>query len=119
MWRKFQLTRTSTSAMVAKAIWSMSFSKRLVADTTAHPSPRIGSVTIQLYPPVASIRTVFTIVKVNNELERIAYCSVTIAEVVEDAARMSEKVPPQLSAALGTGATTMAAGEFGKASESA
>jgi len=29
IWRKFQLTRTSTSAMVATAMWSMSFSKRL------------------------------------------------------------------------------------------
>jgi phosphate transport system protein len=42
-----------------------------------------------------AIRSVLTLVKVNNELERIAYCSVIIAEVVEDAARMSEKVPPQ------------------------
>jgi phosphate transport system protein len=42
-----------------------------------------------------AIRSVFTIVKINNELERIAYCGVQVAEVVEDAARTDEKVPPQ------------------------
>lgn len=53
-------------------------------------------------PPLAmgetdehAIRSVLTIVKVNNELERIAYCGVMVAEVVEDAARSDEKVPPQ------------------------
>ncbi len=40
------------------------------------------------------IRFVLTIVKINNELERIADCAVTIAEVVRDyAAEMVETVP--------------------------
>ena len=41
-----------------------------------------------------SIRSVLMIVKINNELERIADCAVTIAEVVHDYGEASNK-PPQ------------------------
>ncbi len=39
------------------------------------------------------IRSVLTIVKINNELERIADCGVNIAEVVTDYGEMKERVP--------------------------
>ena len=41
-----------------------------------------------------SIRSVLTIVKVNNELERIADLAVNIAEVTLDSGQTTEKVPP-------------------------
>ncbi len=41
-----------------------------------------------------SIRSVLTIVKVNNELERIADCAVNIAEQVVGHENMNEQVPP-------------------------
>ncbi len=41
-----------------------------------------------------SIRSVLMIVKINNELERIADCAVTIAEVVHDYGEVTNK-PPQ------------------------
>src|SRR5688572_18056879 len=40
-----------------------------------------------------AIRTVLTIVKVNNELERIADSAVNIAEIALDSGRTTEKVP--------------------------
>ena len=40
------------------------------------------------------VRSVLTIVKVNNELERIADCAVNIAEQVAGQARMDERIPP-------------------------
>ena len=40
------------------------------------------------------IRSVLTVVKINNELERIADCAVEIAEIVRDYPDMSEIVPP-------------------------
>ena len=39
------------------------------------------------------IRSVLTIVKINNELERIADCAVNIAEVVLDYGELTERVP--------------------------
>jgi phosphate transport system protein len=39
------------------------------------------------------IRSVLTIVKVNNELERVADCGVSIAEVVLREGRLSERIP--------------------------
>jgi phosphate transport system protein len=41
-----------------------------------------------------SLRTVLTIVKVNNELERIADLAVNIAEVAMDSGQTSEVIPP-------------------------
>jgi len=41
-----------------------------------------------------NIRSVLTIVKVNNELERIADCAVNIAEVVKDSDGLQSTVPP-------------------------
>ncbi len=40
-----------------------------------------------------AIRSVLTIVKINNELERIADCAVNIAEVVQDYGEVTEKLP--------------------------
>ena len=40
-----------------------------------------------------SIRSVVTIVKVNNELERIADLAVNIAEVAQDSGQTTERVP--------------------------
>lgn len=40
------------------------------------------------------IRSVLTIVKINNELERIADCAVNIAEVVREYGELPEKIPP-------------------------
>jgi len=40
------------------------------------------------------IRSVLTIVKINNELERVADCSVNIAETVKDFGSHSEQIPP-------------------------
>jgi phosphate transport system protein len=40
------------------------------------------------------IRSVLTIVKINNELERIADCAVNIAETVRDFGEHTEQVPP-------------------------
>ena len=40
------------------------------------------------------IRSVLMIVKINNELERIADCAVNVAEVVTDYGELSERVPP-------------------------
>ncbi len=40
------------------------------------------------------IRSVLTIVKINNELERIADCAVNIAEVVKEYGELSESIPP-------------------------
>jgi len=40
------------------------------------------------------IRSVLTIVKINNELERVADCSVNIAETVKDFGAHSEQIPP-------------------------
>jgi phosphate transport system protein len=40
------------------------------------------------------IRFVLTIVKINNELERIADCAVNIAEAVKEYGELKEKVPP-------------------------
>ena len=39
------------------------------------------------------IRSVLTIVKINNELERIGDCAVNIAEVVQDYGEVTEKLP--------------------------
>ncbi|MHC4413918.1 MAG: phosphate signaling complex protein PhoU [Planctomycetota bacterium] len=39
------------------------------------------------------IRSVLTIVKINNELERIADCAVNIAEVVKDYGHLTERIP--------------------------
>src|SRR5262249_17465757 len=39
------------------------------------------------------IRSVLTIVKVNNELERVADCAVNIAEVVLNEERLTERIP--------------------------
>jgi phosphate transport system protein len=39
------------------------------------------------------IRSVLTIVKINNELERIADCAVNIAETVQEYGEMKEKIP--------------------------
>ena len=39
------------------------------------------------------IRSVLTIVKINNELERIADCAVNIAEVVQDYGELTERIP--------------------------
>jgi phosphate transport system protein len=39
------------------------------------------------------IRSVLTIVKINNELERIADCAVNIAETVQEYGELKEKVP--------------------------
>ncbi len=39
------------------------------------------------------IRSVLTIVKINNELERIADCAVSIAEVVRDYPHLTEHIP--------------------------
>jgi len=41
-----------------------------------------------------AIRTVLTIVKINNELERVADCAVNIAETTKDFGQHTEKVPP-------------------------
>jgi phosphate transport system protein len=41
-----------------------------------------------------AIRSVLTIVKINNELERIADCAVNIAEVVRDYPNLMERIPP-------------------------
>ena len=40
------------------------------------------------------IRSVLTIVKINNELERIADCAVEIAQIVRDYPEVTETVPP-------------------------
>ncbi len=40
-----------------------------------------------------SIRSVLTIVKINNELERIADCAVNIAEVVQHYPQLTESIP--------------------------
>ncbi len=40
------------------------------------------------------IRSVLTIVKINNELERIADCAVNIAQTVKDYGRLTEQIPP-------------------------
>ncbi|MFB3138025.1 MAG: phosphate uptake regulator PhoU, partial [Phycisphaerales bacterium] len=40
------------------------------------------------------IRSVLTIVKINNELERIADCAVNIAQTVKDYGQLTEKIPP-------------------------
>ena len=45
-------------------------------------------------PDEYQVRSVLTIVKVNNELERIADCAVNIAEQVAGHARMDERIPP-------------------------
>jgi len=45
-------------------------------------------------PDEYQVRSVLTIVKVNNELERIADCAVNIAEQVAGQARMDERIPP-------------------------
>jgi phosphate transport system protein len=40
-----------------------------------------------------AIRSVLTIVKINNELERVADCAVNIAEVVQDYPELTERIP--------------------------
>lgn len=41
-----------------------------------------------------SIRSVLTIVKVNNEVERIADCAVSVAEAVKDSVGLDRPIPP-------------------------